>query len=62
MIPDYRTGINGGFERKLASFIDLVVLNVVLYCSHINLHLTNRAETLLEEMQTFSSFGSFMTF
>lgn len=62
MIPDYRTGINGGFERKLASFIDLVALNVALYRSHINLHLTNGAETLLEEMQTLSSFTPFVIF
>lgn len=46
MIPDYQTGINGGFESKLASFIDLVVLNMALPRRHI------------PEMQTFSSSGS----
>lgn len=43
MIPDYSTGINGGSQGKLASFIDLVILNMALDHSHINLPLTNRA-------------------
>lgn len=43
MIPDYGAGINGGLQGKLASVIDLVILNMALDHSHINLPLTNRA-------------------
>lgn len=43
LVPDYSSGINVGLQGKLASVVDLVILNMALDHSRINLPLTNRA-------------------
>lgn len=42
-VPDYSSGINEGLQGKLASVVDLVILNMALDHSRVNLPLTNRA-------------------
>lgn len=42
LVPDYSSGINEGLQEKLASVVDLVILNMALDHSRINLPLTYR--------------------
>lgn len=68
LVPDYSSGINGGLLEKLASVVDLVILNMALDHSCINLPLTNRANDVhpkrcpLEEINSSFSFYLFAPF